>query len=72
MSWYWHEQVWILKGRNDELYRGMWVRAMDEMLERLVGYSEEDQLQYVGDIQGWVWLAVAVNKQEITDAYFHE
>lgn len=48
----WHEQVWILKGRNDNLYRGMWVRAMDEMLDRLVGYAEMDQLHYVGDIQG--------------------
>lgn len=47
-------QVWILKGRNDEVYRGMWVRAMDEMLARLVGFAENDQLQYVGDINGYV------------------
>ena len=32
----------------------MWVRAMDEMLDRLVGYADIDQLQYVGDLQGWV------------------
>ncbi len=55
-SWYhWRDQVWILKGRNDELYRGMWVRAMDEMLDRLTRLRRDiDQLQYVGDIQGWV------------------
>jgi len=47
-------QVWILKGRNDEVYRGMWVRAMDEMLARLVGFAENDQLHYVGDINGYV------------------
>ena len=52
--YHWRDQVWILKGRNDELYRGMWVRAMDEMLDRLVSYADIDQLQYVGDIQGWV------------------
>jgi hypothetical protein len=47
-------QVWILKGRNDNLYKGMWVRAMDEMLDRLMGYAENDQLQYVGDLTGYV------------------
>ena len=44
-------KVWVLKGRTDEMYRAMWVRAMDEMLERLVGTSS-DGLQYVGDING--------------------
>ena len=52
-------QVWILKGRNDELYRGMWVRAMDEMIERLVGFAENDQLQYVGDMSGYVLAPVS-------------
>jgi mannosyl-oligosaccharide alpha-1,2-mannosidase len=45
-------KVWVLKGRTDEMYRAMWVRAMDEMLERLVGTSS-DGLQYVGDLNGW-------------------
>lgn len=44
-------KVWVLKGRTDEMYRGMWVRAMDEVLKRLVGTSS-DGLQYVGDING--------------------
>lgn len=44
-------KVWLLKGRGDEMYRFMWVRAMDEMLECLVGTSS-DGLQYVGDING--------------------
>ncbi len=68
MSWFWLEQVWILKGRNDEMYRGMWVRAMDEMLERLTGYAETDQLQYIGDIQGWVSSAMAANQPLICGA----
>ena len=45
-------QVWILKGRNDELYRSMWVQAMDAMLARLVGIADKDQLQYVGNMNG--------------------
>jgi len=44
-------KVWILKGKSDDMYRAMWVRAMDEMLEKLVGTST-DGLQYVGDING--------------------
>ena len=44
-------KVWILKGRSDDMYRFMWVRAMDEMLERLVGTSS-DGLLYVGDLNG--------------------
>ena len=45
------------------MYRGMWVRAMDEMLERLMGYADVDQLQYVGDIQGWACFAMAATQQ---------
>ena len=60
--------MWILKGRNDELFRGMWVRAMDEMLDRLVGYAESDQLQYVGDIQGYVRPALAARLHRVDDA----
>lgn len=55
-AWHWKAsrcvQVWILKGRNDELYRSMWVQAMDAMLARLVGIAEKDQLQYVGNMNG--------------------
>ena len=46
-------QVWILKGRSDELYRSMWVQAMDAMLARLVGIADKDQLQYVGNMNGY-------------------
>jgi mannosyl-oligosaccharide alpha-1,2-mannosidase len=44
-------KVWVLKGRKDEMYRDMWVRAMDEMMERLVATSS-DGFQYVGDVTG--------------------
>ena len=46
-------QVWIYKGRRaeDELYRGMWERAMDEMLDRLVYKNEASGLTYVAEIR---------------------
>ena len=46
-------QVWIFKGKRaeDELYRGMWERAMDEMLDRLVYKNEASGLTYVAEIR---------------------
>ena len=46
-------QVWIYKGRRaeDELYRSMWERAMDEMLDRLVYKNEASGLTYVAEIR---------------------
>ena len=41
--------VWILKGRHDEMYRGMW--PWDDMLAALLGFAENDQLQHVGGIR---------------------
>lgn len=44
-------QVWIYKGRRaeDEMYRAMWVRAMDEMLRKLLFKNEESGYTYVAE-----------------------
>lgn len=44
-------QVWILTGRTKDMYREMWVAAMDDMARRLVRTSA-DGYQYVGSLQG--------------------
>ncbi|KAK9842510.1 hypothetical protein WJX81_003419 [Elliptochloris bilobata] len=46
-------KVWIFKGKRaeDELYRAMWERAMDEMLDRLVYKNEASGLTYVAEIR---------------------
>lgn len=46
-------KMWILKGRHDEMYRGMWERAMDEMIARLVFRSKEG-LTYIAEFDRWV------------------
>ncbi|BDA46113.1 Mannosyl-oligosaccharide 1,2-alpha-mannosidase IA [Coccomyxa sp. Obi] len=44
-------KVWIYKGRRpqDEMYRAMWVRAMDEMLRKLLFKNEESGYTYVAE-----------------------
>ena len=44
-------KMWILKGRSpaDEMYRTMWQRAMDEMIEKLVFTSSHGNLTYVAE-----------------------
>lgn len=44
-------KVWIFKGKRpeDEMYRGMWVRAMDEMLAKLLFKNEESGYTYVAE-----------------------
>ena len=44
-------KMWILKGRSstDEMYRSMWERAMDEMIEKLVFTSSPQGLTYVAE-----------------------
>ena len=44
-------QVWLLKGKSDDMYRAMWVRAMDDMIDKLLRYSDEGYA-YVGDLKG--------------------
>ncbi|CAL8463954.1 g3489 [Coccomyxa elongata] len=40
-------KLWLLRGRRGEVYRSMWEKAMDEVLDRLVHVSS-DGLTYVG------------------------
>ena len=44
-------KMWIMKGRSpaDEMYRIMWERAMDEMIEKLVFTSSPENLTYVAE-----------------------
>lgn len=41
-------KVWLLKGKNDEMYREMWVQAMDDMLSRLV-YTNRAGMTYIAE-----------------------
>ena len=45
-------QVWIMKGRRaeDEMYRSMWERAMDDMIARLVVKNGVSGLTYVASL----------------------
>ena len=45
-------QVWIMKGRRaeDEMYRSMWERAMDDMIARLVVRNGVSGLTYVASL----------------------
>ena len=42
-------QVWLLKGAQDEMYRGMWERAMDEMIHTLIFSSRATGLSYIAE-----------------------
>ncbi|EIE24199.1 glycoside hydrolase [Coccomyxa subellipsoidea C-169] len=44
-------KVWIYKGRRaeDEMYRAMWERSMDEMLRKLLFKNEESGYTYVAE-----------------------
>lgn len=44
-------KVWLLKGGMDDMYRDMWVAAMDEMIERLVVYSKPSNMAYVAEFK---------------------
>ncbi|PSC73991.1 Mannosyl-oligosaccharide 1,2-alpha-mannosidase MNS1 [Micractinium conductrix] len=41
-------KMWIVKGKGDEMYRQMWERAMDDMIEKLVMVSK-DGLTYIAE-----------------------
>lgn len=55
-------KMWLLKGRGpaDEMYRSMWERAMDEMIEKLVFTSTPEGLTYVAELDRCVWFHVCV------------
>ncbi|KAL4422458.1 hypothetical protein ABPG75_008655 [Micractinium tetrahymenae] len=41
-------KMWIIKGRDDEMYRSMWEKAMDEMIDKLV-FVSKDNLTYIAE-----------------------
>ncbi|EFN60136.1 hypothetical protein CHLNCDRAFT_33654 [Chlorella variabilis] len=41
-------KMWLIKGRQDEMYRSMWERAMDEMINKLV-FTSREGLTYVAE-----------------------
>ena len=43
-------QVWLLFGKQDEMYRQMWEKAMDEMLERLIHKTTPSGFTYVAEL----------------------
>mmetsp|Transcript_23810 Transcript_23810/g.66056 ORF Transcript_23810/g.66056 Transcript_23810/m.66056 type:complete len:630 (+) Transcript_23810:124-2013(+) len=43
-------KVWILFGKNDEMFRAMWVKAMDEMLERLIHKTTPSGFTYIAEL----------------------
>lgn len=45
-------QAWIIKGRRaeDEMFRAMWERAMDDMIARLVFKNKVSGLTYVASL----------------------
>ena len=51
-------KMWILKGRGpaDDMYRAMWERAMDEMIEKLIFTSTPQGLTYVAEMDRCAWL----------------
>lgn len=43
-------QVWILKGKKDDMYRDMWVRAMDDAIGTVFKWHYPSSLLYVGEL----------------------
>ena len=41
----------LFQGKKDEMYRGMWERAMDDMLARMLATSI-DGLTYLAELEG--------------------
>ena len=50
-------KMWVMKGRAQEaeMYRVMWVNAMDEMIEKLVFTSSPEKLTYVAEFERYNW-----------------
>ncbi len=43
--------MWLLKGKADEMYRSMWEKAMDEMIDQMVFTSKASNLTYVAELK---------------------
>lgn len=44
-----HVQVWLLKGKTDDMYRAMWEKAMDETIAQLI--FNKGNLTYIAELQ---------------------
>lgn len=42
-------QVWLLKGKKDDMYRAMWEKAMDEMIAQMI--FTKTNLTYIAELQ---------------------
>jgi hypothetical protein len=42
-------QVWILKGKTDDMYRDMWVRSMDDAIAQLGSWHVPSSLTYFAE-----------------------
>ncbi len=50
-------KTWLIMDKEDDMYRDMWIRAMDEMLDKLLFSTPGGELVYLGEIKhsmyGW-------------------
>lgn len=46
-------QVWLLRGKQDEMYRSMWETAMDEMIAKMLYQSQGGTYTYITEITRW-------------------
>ena len=57
-------KTWLVNEKQDTMYVDMWVRAMDEMLDKLLFTSPSGDFVYLGEIKhsmyvgrlGWVYV----------------
>lgn len=65
------KQVWLLRGKQDEMYRSMWETAMDDMIAKMLYHSQEGTYTYITEITRCVltmlrnmptgWLPLTIN-----------
>lgn len=55
-------KMWVMRGRSQEaeMYRVMWEKAMDEMIEKLVFTSNPEGLTYVAEFERYAVRFLAV------------
>ena len=64
-------KMWVMKGRSQEaeMYRIMWEKAMDEMIEKLVFTSSPEGLTYVAEFERYAASWCALRIQQLTTAH---
>ncbi len=55
-------KMWVMKGRSQqaEMYRVMWEKAMDEMIEKLVFRSSPEGLTYIAEFERYAVSFLAI------------